>query len=200
VYGNPKILICLFPDFYRTFITKNYNFINFKDGVGPKDSFELGENEYYTHITKMHSEMDGDRKQIVKMPTDPMDIIQPDLSYYLSLSHISMLEQYCKSNNIVFLWSVWQESNHRTLQSIKSKHEGRLLGLLDIEMDKWESDFKACKDIFKSSKCHLDLENKNPNVFHFAEDRKLGIEKAHWGSHRNAHVSEIFIEKISSHG
>lgn len=197
IFENPKVLLCLFPDFYRPFVTKNYSLMKFNDSSSLSKEFELDEKNYYTHITQMHSQMDIPNKQIIKLPADPIDIIQTDLSYYMALSHINMLEQYCASNNIIFYWSVWQESNYRTLQLIRSRNEGRLEGLLDIEINKWTADYKLGKEIFNNSECHKDLEIKNPHVFHFADDRDHGIEKAHWGSHINKHISDIFIKNIS---
>jgi hypothetical protein len=209
IYGNPKILVCLFPDPYRVFRIKNYNygFSDFdperKQLLSQGDSYLFNEKNYFENVQRFNKNMDGPK--IIKLPTEIENIIQPDTSYYLSMMSINILEQYCLSNDIKFIWSSWEGNHMNSLRLIHSKNIKRFPGLIDIESGRWDIDYKKeieyYYDIFPQEnripiKCHQDLFDKSPDIFHLGFDTEYGAENAHWGSHRNLHVAEKFIAAI----
>ena len=208
-YGNPKILACLFPDPYRVLRIRNYKYgfarhdneRNFLLSSGEFYTFD--ENNYFENIQQFSKEMDGPK--MLKLPTKVENIIQPDTSYYLSMMSINILEQYCMSNNIKFVWSSWESSHVNSLKVINSRHPERFPGLIDIEFDRWDVDYKKSieyyYDVFPKKNripisCHQELFNLNPDIFHLGFDTEYGAENAHWGSHRNIHLADKFISAI----
>lgn len=209
IYGNPKILICLFPDPYRTFRIKNYkygytNHDSEKDFLLSKDEdYFFNENNYFENLQHVHREMDG--PSIIKLPTPIENITQPDTSYYLSMMSINILEQYCRSNNIEFIWSSWEAHHLNSLKLIQARNPERFPGMIDVEFDRWHRDLKNMieyyYDVFPKTnrieiKCHESLFDYNPDLFHFGFDRHNGPADIHWGSHRHEHIADKFINAI----
>ena len=208
-YGNPKILVCLFPDPYRTFRIKNYQYgyskyDNAKNYIlSQGQDYIADKNSYYENIQKLHIEMDGPK--ILKLPTQIEDIIQPDTSYYLSMMSINILEQYCLSNNIKFIWSTWQGFHMNSLKIVKKRNPERFPGLIDLNCDRWHVDFDNMIEFHYDSgqanrneiKCHRDLFELDQELFHIGFDKHYGAQGAHWGTHRHRHIADKFIEAIS---
>jgi hypothetical protein len=208
-YGNPKTLVCLLPDPYRVLRIRNYKYgfarhDHERDHLLSSNDFYLfNENNYFENIQQFSKEMDGPR--ILKLPTEVENIIQPDTSYYLSMMSINILEQYCKSNNINFIWSSWEANHLNSLKIINARNPDRFLGLIDVEFDRWDINYKKgieyYYDVFPKTNripisCHQDLFNLKPEIFHLGFDTEYGNENAHWGTHRNMHVADKFISAI----
>jgi hypothetical protein len=211
IYGNPKVVACLFPSFYRTFRIKNYKFGYSEydyarhELLKAGDDYVLDEDRYYENVQNLYTEMDGPK--IIKMPTDIRNIIQPDTSYYLSMMSINILEQYCKSNGINFVWSTYDAFNMHSLNIIKQRNPDRLEGLIDLQQDMWHRNFDELIESYHELsndgtrteiKCHQDLLEKDPYIFHMGFDRKSGPWDMHWGSHRHKHISDAFTKAIAS--
>ena len=84
--GNPKMIICNFPDFYRFLFLDKFsnNIIN-----------------YYPNLCK-NPLLDKKQKKQIE------DTAPPDQwGFYISYEYMLMLEQYCESNNIKLIWSTW---------------------------------------------------------------------------------------------
>jgi hypothetical protein len=215
--GNPKMIICNFPDFFRMlFLLKNSHQIT----------------TYYPNIKENYFYSRKDKKQIEDSLTSPY------WGLYISFEYISMLEQYCDSNNIKLIWSTWFSGN--------SSGATYNLSLSDIFLEGEEYSFmKILKENFKYyhqdyesmrffgsqhllhseelRNCHKELKLKTEDFFELAYDRYVvpkedinNFEKhvkmsrfekdknlnhdsanpAHFGSHRNIHWAEFYYDII----
>lgn len=202
IYGNPKIFVCLFPDFYRTFRVKNFKY-GYKKYQKKQDDFEnikLNSKEYYEDITLIEPNSKNLPK-IVKFPTPIEDIMQPDTAYMLNMIAINLIEQYCRSNNIKFIWSTWRRQNAWAFNKIKEKYANRLEGFIDIKNDDWIFNDKTLTDTHileqKNIFCHKNLMEEDNDLFYVGFDIASGNNDAHWGSHRHQHVAEEFIRALN---
>jgi hypothetical protein len=84
--GNPKMIICNFPDFYRfLFLEKSSNNII----------------NYYPNLPENLFIPKKERKQLIEsVPAETW-------GFYINYEYILMLEQYCESNDIKLIWSTW---------------------------------------------------------------------------------------------
>jgi len=119
-YGNPEVLLCLFPDPYRLLIpidekhlTSNY--------YGPVsgtyaysiDNPEAGKIQGSPYLATVHasnSDASKDMPKFHKLPIPAEYVISKDIALFYNLSALSTLEQYCNSVGIKFLWSTWERS------------------------------------------------------------------------------------------
>jgi hypothetical protein len=201
-YGNPEIFICLFPDFYRTFRVKNLNYGHRKYATKSDNSkdIKLNSQEYYENITSIDP-YGKNIPKIIKFPTDIEDIMQPDSAYMLNMIAINLIDQYCKSNNIKFLWSTWYTEHAWSINKMKKNNPGRFLNFIDIKNDEWIFDDKKLTDthVLESQNifCHEDLMKSDKDLFYVGFDRAYSNSDAHWGSHRHQHVAEEFIKALN---
>lgn len=120
-YGNPKYLLCLFPDFYRYRfpvdgshygIKQKLDIHNemFKAQILTKaiEPFTIGEKNNY--MTTLHINQYKKPAKYIKFPYDYENAISTDLSIYEAIRSIRHLEAYCKSANIKIVWSSWDKS------------------------------------------------------------------------------------------
>jgi len=205
IYGNPKVVVCLFPDPQRTFRLKNYHFGYSREDYNPDYNKILNEDDYYDHIQHLHQNLKIPK--FIKLPTEIQNIIQPDTSYYLSMLFINMLEQYCITNNIKFIWSMWLNENMESIDTVRSRNYGRLEGAIDLEIDCWEADKDEMIDRHYSNgnkndliECHKDLLLEDQHTYHMGFDRAGGKDDIHWGSHRHRHIADSFIDAIAKTG
>jgi hypothetical protein len=99
--GNPKMIICNFPDFYRfLFLYKPLNII-------AGHYANIFENPFVT------------KKEIKEIK---YDCPSPQWGFYINYEYILMLEQYCESNNIKLIWSTWAPENYKGEYEIDSTY------------------------------------------------------------------------------
>jgi hypothetical protein len=180
-YRNPKTIICLFPDAYRMCLPYIENKLK---------SLDNPTNEEISHLF-LKGFTDDRIPAYSKLPHMAEHVIPKDVAKWLSIQHIYMLEQYCKSNNIKFIWSSWEDPFLKELLKLNSFN-----GLIDIEMNKWIRDENEHYDIYENDNCHLELKNKYFNIFDRGADLEWGIQHSHWGVHKHAHISEIFQKEL----
>lgn len=212
-YGHPKVVMCLFPDFYRMRIPTNPNIFitenNMKNLELKLSKEHYDYNQYYQNI---HLSGVSHRPKYSVKPYIAETVLPSDMAYLSAVKSIRHLEQYCKAANIIFVWSVWELKASEVLNIVKN--ENTFSNIIDIEPEKWHrnkdlevdsyhkevcecSGFDKCK---KSIECHQDLKNSNPEIFHYAADRDNGIGLAHWGTHRHQHIADKFIDKLKDIG
>jgi hypothetical protein len=180
-HGNPKTLICLFPDSDRMVIPH----------VDKK--LESLDNPNKAKLSHLHLKgFFGDRiPSYSKLPHLAEHVIPKDVARWLSIQYIHMLEQYCKSSGIKFIWSSWETDFLKSLLDAK-KELNIFDGLIDTEMHKWKRDEVKYFDKYIDDNCHLDLQKEYADIFHSGSDTEWGKKYAHWGVHKHAHISEIF--------
>jgi len=180
-YGNPKILVCLFPDAYRMCLPYVKNKLQSLDNTM---------NEEISHLF-LKGFTDDRIPTYSKLPHMAEHVIPQDIAKWLSIQHIYMLEQYCKSNNIKFIWSSWEDPFLKELLKLNTFN-----GLIDIEMNKWVRNENEHYDMYENDNCHLELKNKYFSIFDRGADLEWGIQHSHWGVHKHAHIAEIFEKEL----
>lgn len=173
-YGNPKHLICLFPDFSRTRVYLDDIIHNVNGKIN--QFFSISHNPFDEFVeTKNKKNNSGllKRNKYIKLPTHPENILSYPNELYFNLTYIKILEQYCKSNNINFAWSTWTNINEEK----------------DFLFEIFEYFLKI--EIIGLDELNCHEENKNNLYFDMAYDN------THLGIHANLHISENFMKVIN---
>lgn len=221
-YGNPKTLLCLFPNPTRILFTSNLEILSSDDGYleeSTSDNYDK-KSVYNTDLCRVSSIKD--RSKYSKKPYKLEDVFNIDMAIQISMQNIRMLEQYCDSSGIKFLWSTWSEG-----LSTEIEKPGGLSELYDFshyvksENDLWRINRESKKEIdldlfFKSldirnscphkhkcdcaTSCHSELEVKYPDSFYSGTDtlsaKGRPMNLRHFGVHRHIHFAESFLERI----
>ena len=182
-FGNPDTLICFFPDPYRMQVPVKKNLITVGDNViyNPIADVHLG----HKAQTKI-----SDRSKYIKIPYDYREILPMEFPLFISMRLIHMLEQYCNSNNIKFIWSSWD----RTLRNVFDR--------IDTSFNNFYShhDFDMSPVLDHENKprtCHNEYKGIFLKYFDSGQDIEDGEEYAHPGVHRQIHVAEAFYKELS---
>jgi hypothetical protein len=186
-HGNPKTLLCLYPDLTRLNIPSDpTNLIDkrFSTSSNP---------EVYTQSCSQISAK-GVTPNYSKKPHLKEDVIPEIVPLWLNLQSILTLEQYCLSNNIKFLYSTWSAQTDDIISSINTlslaeRGAKSYPGYLDDKLLEW-------KILEENGGCLLPEHNlkttTNKKYYKFGKDGK------HMGTHRHMHFADLFIEKLDS--
>lgn len=178
-YGNPKIILCLFPDFYkaRVFIDKQF-FINENDinMRGPYSAVSFHKNKT-SNLTA---------------PVSPQKIIPTEMVIMYNFIMLARLEKYCNLNNIKYLFSTWYiDKNIDEVLIDKFNHYISL----SSEFKNWKyirNNGYDDKEVYLlDSECHKDEMQSDNGYFDLALD-KGQTDWAHMGSHKHLHIKNIF--------
>jgi hypothetical protein len=224
--GNPKMIICNFPNFHRfLFLEKESEKV-----IG----YYRGIHNYKTMKKKEKTEI------LSSAPPEKW-------GHFVNYEYIYMLEQYCESNNIKLVWSFWDldlsdhHDDHEIFQRIgfesssqflKSKFKNFYTDQDNIHFDNMIRNLSfdkkgnlAYSELCPQAlaHCHKELQTDTQDFFEAAYDRytvptedQLQIEKhlkmsrlekdknltssygylAHFGSHRNIHWAEFYYRII----
>jgi hypothetical protein len=169
-FGNPKTILCMFPNFERIRVFVDDVVINGETDL----RFNFGPANAFTNRT-IH------RPKTIRLPVDKNLFMSEQNAFYNSLLFIMILEQYCSSNNINLLWSSWSHSDYDS--AFKEFFNNYINGTSGL-------------DNFKISQCtsHEDLKNNYHDIYDEAHDKPNG----HFGVHWHRHVADMFIKEISS--
>jgi hypothetical protein len=215
-YGNPKTLICLFPQLERTFFPSDPELLKSKDSHIELSTIDSDNSRSIFNVDLSNLRQASFRPNYSKKPHNLEDVISTDFLVYLSIQNIRMLEQYCKSSGIEFLWGTWSNSFCNLMED-----EGGLLDnyefdnyvKLDYKMWKnrkrtddpdiyWETEEARinCKSKHSNnlcecrSTCHLDLLDIYGDNFERATD--ILKKHPHYGVHRHVHFAESFMKAM----
>lgn len=188
-YGNPKILVCLFPDLQRMSAALNPHVLRQHGKSDPR--YETEEMFQYTPSHTHLREYDVSlRPKYSKIPHSWEDVIPVEMPIMMSFHHLHMLIQYCKATGIEFYWSTWSGDFRDLLAQIK-EYPDKLMdlsGYVPLERAVWETD--------PMLDCHLEYREKDLETFDWSLDHGAG----HWGhngSHSHMHTAEAFLAKIN---
>jgi hypothetical protein len=158
------------------------------------------------------------RPKYSKVPHNLEDVISLDFVIQIAINNIRLLEQYCRSSGIKFIWGSWSHP----FCSMMEKPNG-LLSLYDFSnyvptgYDLWKDKTNMlgpdtfypsvelkniCKESHRESdcnchiSCHQDLVEKYPDSFYCGTDIKYG--HPHFGVHRQTHIAEAFIDRLKN--
>lgn len=181
-YKNPDMVICLFPDPYRMYLPYVENKLESLDNPMKESISHLFLKGFTDNRIPLYS----------KLPHKAEHVIPRDVAKWISIQYINILEQYCKSNNIKFIWSTWDPDFLKELIDLNIFN-----GLINIEMNKWTRDESSGYEKYDEHNCHLELNNQYPNIFDRGGDLEWGKEHSHWGVHKHRHISESFQKVLS---
>jgi len=217
-YGNPKTLMCLFPQLERTFFPSNPEILKSKNNVVEKSTEDIFSEKSIFNIDLASILQNQTRPQYSKRPHDIEDIMSSDFLVYISMQNIRMLEQYCKASGINFLWGSWSNSFCDFME-----RPGGLLenyefdGYVRTEYKMWKHktgsigrevfwETAEARDYCKSrhstnpcecsSSCHQEILEQFEGSFYGGTDTLKG--NSHFGVHRHAHFADSFVDALHS--
>lgn len=179
--GHPEFVVGFFP-IKRMQAPLVYNKFQSVHSLKHKDiSFE------HDNLRIEDLIIEEDVPKYSKFPHISNEIIPSEMAIFLSYSFIFMLEQYCKANNIKFLWSVWDNGRTDYMNTMKKS------------IDEYNPDFHKnfiARDIGDNGyDCHI--HHKDNPLFLLAADRSGGPNSGHMGMHQHIHIAESFLKEIN---
>lgn len=217
-YGNPKTLICLFPTLTRTLFPSNPDILISDYGYIEESTVSLSGDKSIYNTELSNLAIASERPKYSKRPHNLEDVVSLDFIVQIAMSNIRMLEQYCKSSGIQFLWGSWSESFCSMMEK-----PGGLLELYEfdnyvsMEYELWKdkpdqmaSDVfyvspesrKICNDTHNKTNCdchiscHQEYLDKYPKSFYRGTD--ILDKHPHFGVHRHIHFAEAFMKRLSN--
>jgi len=122
-FGNPEIIIGVFP-FARFEFPYISDKIIFKT-LQPEVYLSENPNVYFGDIYIPYDlNKDSKKNTFTKTPHDMNEIFSIEVALYYNNVFISILEQYCKSNNIKFIWTFWEPAGPKADQLLIERYSG----------------------------------------------------------------------------
>lgn len=199
-YGHPKTIVALFP-------MNRFSYPALKGEMQNASQFFMqaamlnvtNSNKDYVITADLYEDK---LAKISKMPYTPPEVISNKIAFFYDRIMLDALEQYCKTNNINFVWSVWNAPYQRQLfHQIEKKYPGYHKNYCWIDANSWfrrEVEERIItvppepwtdEMLEKQVNCHSELSEEF--LFHIAADRvKRNGRGAHNGFHWHMHAAE----------
>jgi hypothetical protein len=178
-FGNPEIIVALFPMFRLPFVKTENKLKSMVENV------DLGL---------------GKVKKYSKAPHKPENVLTREFSFFYDSVMIDILRQYCLSNNIKLVWSVWHPHYQDSVYNEVNKfYPDRHKEYCNVEAFNWtdkESNEWDFYGDYNALRCHN--EDRSQDLFYRAADRLDKNSKTHWGTHVHTHIAESFYKKINN--
>lgn len=201
-FGNPKIVLALFPEFSRINMSSTKNmkskYLDFNN---------FSENLMVYRYPLYEFFEDQDAIKYFKLPLIAEHVTSRYLGFDLSMQYIKMLELYCNSNGIKLLWGTWDDWQNNWLSNNIFKTEFK--NFIDTKTSGWHNRQEDMNyDILCSLKhdkqdlcstqlvCHKKEKEIYGVNFFKTSDFVEGIKNSHWGVHRHIHTAELFLNNI----
>lgn len=190
--GNPKIVLGAFP-LFRIEYTKVPGVFGSSEQLKEKPQNKLSINIAYMH-----------RNQNIKlseMPYDPEYILPQEFAIFYNFMFLKMLEQYCESHGIKFIWTIYDDDDieiimqrsRRVLKNyLKTSILVRELNYLKRKSDE-ELDENLMINKIKHKECYKEF--KDHKLYDWAADYNYSLNLGHWGIHMHQHIADLFIER-----
>lgn len=181
--GNPKIIVGCFPIMRLEFPIVPDKF----------KKIENGKDQRGRAIAYLHSDTFS---KISKSPHDPEAVLPKEFAIFYNFMYLQMLEQYCRSNDITFIWGVW-DSDFPILYA-REKNIKVFNNYVQEDIFSFNNFSEKLKYMNQDNdlECHKEFENEK--FFNHAEDWIDDEKKGHWGTHMHLHVAEIFEKTYRS--
>lgn len=191
-FKNPSIIVGTFP-MHRI----EFPYIPGKLGKHNSSKTKLTSKDF--RIMKSFGQK-GEPMPIAKMPYDLEEIMPREFYVFYSFMFIQMLEQYCKSNNIIFIWNCYEDQGFinylkENIPNILNNYiqidNDGIFPFFDNEYDQFPFYDNSCSDdCFYFPKYNKNYEYND--IYYRAADAIMGKEPGHWGIHSNKHIAELF--------
>jgi hypothetical protein len=209
-YGNPEVVLCLFPNHERLEVPCDGELISSPPG----------------HVDPLVDTVDAANysvlsRKYIKRPYNVEHITTEEMGLYRAIKNIRMLEQYCASTKINLIWGTWNVKFNEILLELNGTNEFNFNNYFDVinggchsyqknissKITKVFYDYESysnCRWLHKdtdcdcSTNCHQELlEKYGSDQFNIGMDHHVvGIEAAHPGAHIHAHYAEAFLTQI----
>jgi hypothetical protein len=204
-YGNPKTLVCLFPDMTRLPVALVKGFVEYDDVL------EEGSRQLANVMLDRIEGYDYEYKpKYLKRPYQINDVLPVEVSLAFYMKYIHMLEAYCSAAGINFRWATWDRPMSYYLDAISGdrasynyqQHGFENYVPMDYSDWGWDTShdgggmtFGSVEDARRAySGCHSEEEAKWGDNFYIGTDVE-GI--VHWGTHKHSHIAERFYGSLS---
>jgi hypothetical protein len=226
-FGNPKVVVALFPNFTRMQVTSRHS------EIIPESQVFFNDNQkvirYKIHRLKGY---EGSKKYF-KKPFIAEEIMPLEMAFDLSIQYIKMLELYCNSNNIKLIWSTWVPEQEDWLD--KNINKTKFKNYISVGMKYWHNkkvdgyNEKLCKklieyyhsddfnnlrmdniimiatynmgpcDISDQCESYVDCHSDYKNEKYFSRSWDSGETHGHPAAHRHIHIYEAFLKGINEY-
>lgn len=122
-----------------------------------------------------------------KLPYSIDEILPEEVAIFYNLMFVHMLHQYCKSNNIKFLWTTYNDLEYKG-------NNGELLNKTYLDSYFHEHALNWQDDIIGHNSCHSDFSNNE--LFYHAADYVEEFNMGHWGFHKHMHLAETIYDML----
>lgn len=201
-YGAPEVLVCLFPEPSRMPVPTVGGLIESDEGTA------TGSEIVNVMLDRLEDASYPNKPKYSKRPHKVDDVIPVELPLYFYFKYIKMLEAYCQTLNIKFLWSTWDRNLSEFLETVDHGTENYkffgLSGYVPMGFSKmsWDVSINGggmTEDSLEDSKrlytgCHGQLLSEDGDNFYLGTDRS-GL--VHWGTHKHAHIAENFLSLLA---
>jgi hypothetical protein len=181
--GNPKVVVGLFPLYRLEYISVPGKFIS---SIG---SGNMGQQRPSVGIGFFYQDY---FLKLSKAPHDPEYIIPKEFVLFYNFMFLKMLEQYCESHNIKFIWSIYDYPNIEDDMGQNKdafKNYLKTFDLLEI------CHLKKIEECSLNKKKHCATEFKDHSLYANGSDYVLSQGRGHWGIHLHNHIAQRFIER-----
>ena len=196
IFGNPEIMLCLFPDPFRLRlpikknITKEFT-LNKEDSKNNPPDLTFGDIQLDVHLEI------SQRNKYIKRPYTYREILPSEVPLFFSMQAIHLLEQYCRSNNIKLIWSSWHPQTVMALNNDKENIFSNVVFNKDLVIDYHLNNINKLENKEFDEDCHKEYENYFKECFHIGGDVEDGLENAHPGVHKQIHIAEGFYQEMN---
>jgi hypothetical protein len=186
LYGNPKNIVCLFPDPYRLMFTNDPDFHIFENLKNENVYFLSG------HLNTVDRSKDDfiKPKKIIQNPFLIESNISPHHTINDYLKNIYILQTVCEKANINFIWSTWNDFINEILEI--------LFKMENFFLNKNNYIFQNKKNsiiLYSGRRWFCDFDHNHILENDLCWDEGVDMNK-HPGIHWHHHVSELFKEHL----
>ena len=190
IYGKPKKIFCLFPDFLRN------NFVNDPDfHVYDRPMNEIAYEHSWSQTVSWPSMDMIKPNKYVKMPFDINKNISPHYFIYKYINSIYILQTLCKALDIDFVWSIWHKDTAEIIESLFNNNNFYLnkdnyISLIDAE----KKDIAYGSNESLNQKCSEDHDHRLKDSLGWETGTDV---QNHPGIHWHYHISNLFKSSLS---
>lgn len=202
-FGHPKYLVFLLPDLHRFEYPYNENLL-----ISHKEKNKIDYEKRFIRISSFVDDGGKDPEKITKIPHAANDAINEQVRHFYNMQMFWMLQQYCESHSINFVWSTWVPEYIDLMYKLRSIDAETFKNFIDLKEENWVFSENEQRDIFYSERpfwrgdglrgdteinCHSEF--AHIEYFHIGKDKIPG-RSAHPGMHRHIHWAEGFYEGL----